>query len=244
MLAPDRTSAFAASGTREEVDALVAALRGGKRPAEAASLPAEFVEGASDVLAGADGQIEVTLSDPRELSEHVLVLARAGTLRRSRGLTGPEDLALHPTTALPGVLLRLAGIAPVEPLPPEIALDPAPDVLADLFVGDGAARRAAWTRMREDAATLPDAALDELEQAPPRAVHLVRRRAGGDRSALVVMLRGRYLVAAPDGAAPLTGTAPHGAARALLRPLVSGSGEDPARAAAEDAARRGTPTGA
>lgn len=223
MLVPDPTSARAASGTREEVDALLTALRDGGRPA-VAGLPAEFVQNVAEVLAGANGQIEVMLSGPRELSRHDLVLARAGTLRRSRGLTGPEDLALHPTTVLPGVLLRLAGIAPVEPLPPQVTLDPAPELLDDLFVEDAAARHTAWAQLLEEAAALPDAASEELEQAPPRAVHLTRRRADGDRSAQVVMLRGRYLVAEPGGAAPLRGTTPTGAARALLRPLLSVSG--------------------
>lgn len=224
MLTPDPSSARAFSGRRDDVDALLSELAAGRGPATSTALPDALLNDLAEVLTGASGQVELTLSTPQGLSSHTLTLARAGTLRRSRGLTDREDLALHPTSTLPGVLLRLAGIAPTEALRAGEILAPPTGSCEEVFSDRSPQRETAWAQLREVAAALPPAAEEQIDQAPPRGLRLVRRRASGDRTAVVLLLRGRYLVAETGGAAALRGTTPTGATRALLRPLLSASG--------------------
>ena len=162
----------------------------------------------------------MALSAPQSRSTHELTLSRAGLLRRSRGTDAREDLAVHPTSVLPGLLLRLAGIAPVEPLAHEVALDVSPETVDALFEVDTADRTAAWSALTEAATVLPTAADAQLEQAPPRAARLVRHRPEGSRSATVVLLRGRYLVADGAGEPPLRGASATGATRSLMTALL------------------------
>lgn len=223
MLIADPASPHTASGTREDVEQLMDDLSSGRASATAAALPDDFVQAVSEILAAASGQIEVETADPLGRAAHHLLLSRTGTLRRSRGSTEREDLAVHPTTVLPGVLLRLAGIAPTEPLSAEVTLGTRPGVLADLFAEDLARSTAAWARMLEAADRLPDAAQSDIDQAPPRAIRLIRRRKSGDGAVVLLQLRGRYLVADGEDASMLRGTTPTCAVRALLRPLLSAS---------------------
>lgn len=224
MLTADPASPRAATGTRMEVDQLLADLSAGRAAPSATSLPETFVQTVSETLAATSGQVEVEIADPLGRSAHCLLLSRAGTLRRSRGFTEREELAVHPTSTLPGVLLRLAAIAPTEPLPAEVTVTTTPQELADLFAADSTRSVAAWARVTEAGGVLPPAAQDGIDQAPPRAVRLVRRRETGDGAAALLLLRGRYLVAAGTDATTLRGTTPTGAARALLRPLLTVSG--------------------
>lgn len=180
-----------------------------------------------EILASARGEIGVRLSAPTRLSEHTLTLSRAGILRRSRDprdVERSEQLGVHPTAALPGVLLRLAAIAPLGSPPEGSVLDLPQELLVQLADPDDALREDAWSRALEAAQTLPPVADPSLEAAPPRAVHLVRRRPEGDAGAVLVQLRGRYLVADPSGAGRLVGATPTDAVRALLRPLLTARG--------------------
>lgn len=180
-----------------------------------------------EIIASARGEIEVRLSAPTRLSEHTLTLSRAGVLRRSRDprdVERSEQLGVHPTPALPGVLLRLAAIAPLGGPPEGSDLDLPEELLDQLAAPDDGLREAAWSRALDAARALPAPADPALEAAPPRAVHLVRRRAEGDAGAVLVQLRGRYLVADPASAGRLVGATPTDAARALLRPLLTARG--------------------
>lgn len=225
MIAPDPSDPRGAMGVPDEIDAFLAALAPGSTvdgspPDGADPLPAQFVTTVAEILRAPGGTLDVVLSDAGRRSTHELTLSRAGILRRSRGADAREDLAVHPTSVLPGLLLRLARIAPVKPLAQEVALDVPPETVDALFAAEPADRTAAWTALTGAAAALPRAADTQLEKAPPRAARLVRHRPEGSRSATVVLLRGRYLVADGAGEPVLRGTSATGATRSLMAALL------------------------
>lgn len=225
MITPDPTNANGATAPHDEMSAFLEALAAGptvdgSSVDGADELDAQFVATAAEILRAPGGTLEVVLSTPQSRSTHEITLARAGLLRRSRGTTAQEDLAVHPTSVLPGILLRLAAIAPVEPLPPEVGLDLPTETVQALFDADLETRTAAWTALTEAGTALPAADDAQLEQAPPRAARLVRHRPEGSRSAIVVLLRGRYLVADGTEGPALRGTSPTGATRSLMAALL------------------------
>lgn len=218
MITPDHSSPILASGPRAEVESLVESLRAGQDvPAEASALSPSFLEALSSVLAAPAGTAELFLSSPFSSSVHELTLSRAGVLRRSRGPAGAEDISVHPTTILPGLLLRLAAVSPVEPLDPAIALAPTPDGIQGVFDEDPVRRERSWDQLLEAGAALPRAGQEQLENSDPRAVRLVRHRPEGVHAATVLLLRGRYLVAEGDR---VRGTDPTGASRSLMSAML------------------------
>lgn len=224
MITPDPTSPALAAGSTDDVDALLEALRSGGTAAGAGALPAEFVSTLTAILGAPGGSLDVVLSFPQGYSTHRFTLARAGVLRRSRGLTAQEEIALHPVTVLPGALLRLVGIAPVEALDAATVLEVPRDAADGLFDADAGARTAAWRAVTAASAALPTAAKEDLDSAPPRAARVTRHRPEGSRSATVLLLRGRYLVLSPEDPGSLVGTTPTGAARAVTSTLLSADG--------------------
>lgn len=220
MIVPDPRNPSGATAALDESDAFLEALASGSAVDGADALDAQLVATMAEILRAPGGTLDMTLSAPQSRSTHDLTLSRAGLLRRSRGNAAREDLAVHPTSVLPGLLLRLAGIAPVEPLAPEVTLDVAPEAVDALFGADPAGRAAAWTALTEAAAALPAAADVQLEQAPARAARLLRHRPEGSRSATVVLLRGRYLVADGAGGSVLRGASATGATRSLMAALL------------------------
>ncbi|WP_157975570.1 hypothetical protein [Brachybacterium sp. YJGR34] len=220
MIRPDEQSPTIARGTAEEVATFLDDLAAGGDADGLHAMPAALVASVGEILAGASGRAEVTLSDPQGYSTHAITLSRAGVLRRSRGLTGPEELAVHSTGTVPGLLLRLAALSPTEPLPATVRLA-APAAETDaLFSAMEAERRAAWEALSGAAAALPPAARPATDQAAPRAAQLLRHRPSGAHGAVVVMLRGRYLV--PDAeSSTLHGVSPTGASRALMSALLA-----------------------
>ncbi|ATG54023.1 hypothetical protein CFK41_03970 [Brachybacterium ginsengisoli] len=220
MLAPDPNNPAGVSGSRDEIDVFLDAIVSGSAIDEVETLPKELVSTLAEILRAPGGTLTVTLSAPERVSGHDLTLARAGLLRRSRETPAREDLAVHPTSALPGLLLRLTAISPVEPLAEDVTLDVDATVVDSLFDAEPSTRHAAWSTMIEASTALPAAMRSELEQAPPRAARLVRHRPGGDRSATVVLLRGRYLLAEGSALSALHGSSPTGAVRSLMTALL------------------------
>ncbi|HEX7353153.1 hypothetical protein [Brachybacterium sp.] len=218
MITPDPSSPILAAGPRREVASLIDALRAGQDvPAEANELSDSFLEALGAVLASPAGTAEISLSSPFSSSVHELTLSRTGVLRRSRGLAGTEEIGIHPTTVLPGLLLRLAAVSPVEPLDPAVVLPSTPDGIHGVFDEDPVRRERTWDQLLEEGAALPRARQEELEGSDPRAVRLVRHRPEGERSATVLLLRGRYLVVEDDH---VRGTDPTGASRSLMSAML------------------------
>lgn len=60
-----------------------------------------------------------------------------------------------------------------------------------------------------------------LEAAPPRAVQLVRRRVDDDRQAVLLQVRGRYLIVSEEGSGRFVGADPTDTTREVLRPLLT-----------------------
>lgn len=220
MITPDATSPTVATGSAEDVDGLLDALRSGQAPEGADALPAEFLSTVADVVTTPAGSMDVVLSSPQGYSTHEFTLSRAGALRRSRGTTSQEEIALHPMTVLPGALLRLVGISPVEASDPSVLVEAEGSVVDALFAEDADARSEAWRSVTTAMATLPSASRQDLEDAAPRAARVVRHRPEGSRSATTLMLRGRYLLPAEDPTGGLHGTTATGAARAVMTALL------------------------
>lgn len=222
MITPDEHSTVLATGPSSEIGAFLDAAAAGRPFESAAALDGSFVRAIGEILRAAAGTAEITLAGPLSYSTHRFTLARGGTLRRSQGLSAHTEIAAVPTGVLPGVLLRLASIAPVEPLSSAVTLELPPGTLVDLFAVETGPRTAAWSAVTAAAQSLPGAELAELEQTEPRAAQLVRHRPGGgaDRTSLVILLRGRYLVPAAAGADSLHGTDATGATRALLSGML------------------------
>lgn len=220
MIAPDEHSAVLATGPSSEIDAFLDSAAAGRAPEGAASLDEAFVRATGEILRAAAGTVDVTLAGPLSYSTHHFTLSRGGTLRRSQGQSPTAEIAALPTGALPGALLLLASIAPVEPLPAEVTLELPPRTLESLFVADAGPRTAAWSAVTEAAQSLPAAERAEFERAEPRAAQLVRHRPEGARGSRIILLRGRYLVPAADGTDKLCGTDPTGATRALLTGML------------------------
>ena len=174
-----------------------------------------------EILDSARGEVKVRLSEPHRQSLHTLTLARAGVLRHSRAPGTAEETAVHPTSALPGVLLRLAAIAPLGAAPEGSSLDALSSSIEQLFSEDPTTRERAWGYLLESATVLPPVSDPALEAAPPRAVQLVRRRVDGDRRAVLLQVRGRYLIVSEEGSGRFVGADPTDAAREVLRPLLT-----------------------
>lgn len=219
MITPDPTAPNVITAPQVEIDQFLDAIGTGNAIDPVEGVSETFLASVSEILRNAAGSLAVTLSEPQGYSTHEFTLARAGVLRRSRGVTQTEDLAVHPTSTLPGLLLRLTSIAPVEPLPAESSLPISVQDVAGIFDSAEDTRAARWSAVIDAAGSLPPAHREDFEQAPPRAARLVRRRPEGERSAVVLLVRGRYLVAADD-ATELHGTSPTGAARALMTAML------------------------
>ncbi|WP_062947498.1 hypothetical protein [Brachybacterium sp. sponge] len=220
MITPDASSRVIASGPGPEIDALVEALAAGRPAAGTEALDPSFVQSIGEIVAAASGTVEVTLSGPLSYSTHRFTLSRGGTLRRSQGQSDTVEIAAFPTSALPGALLRLTSIAPVEPLGTDTVLELPEGCLTSLFTPESELRESAWGAVIRASHTLPDAERAEFERVEPRAAQLVRRRPEGDRTSRVLLLRGRYLITAEDSTDAVRGTDPTGATRSLLTGLL------------------------
>jgi len=220
LITPDATSPTVATGSAEDVDGFLDALRSGQAPEGADALRAEFLSTVAEVVTAPAGSMDVVLSSPQGYSTHGFTLSRAGALRRSRGTTSQEEIALHPMTVLPGALLRLVGISPVEASESSVIVEAEDSVVDALFEADADARSAAWRSVTAAMASLPSSARKDLEDAEPRAARVVRHRPEGSRSATTLMLRGRYLLPAEDSVDQVHGTTPTGAARAVMTALL------------------------
>jgi len=220
MITPDPSSPVIASGPDAEIDALIDAMAAGHRADGAERLDPSFVQSIAEIVTAAAGTLDVTLSGPLSYSTHRFTLSKGGTLRRSQGHSDSVEIAAFPTSVLPGALLRLTSVAPVEPLTRATMLELPEGLLADLFSASSEHREGAWGAVIRGAHALPAAERAEFERAEPRAAQLVRRRPDGDRTSRIVLLRGRYLVPTGDGSDALCGTDPTGATRALLAALL------------------------
>lgn len=222
MITPDENSPALATGPAPEIEAFLDAAATGRGDQSAAALDDSFVRAVGEILRTASATAEVVLSGPLSFSTHRFTLSRGGTLRQSQGQSSAVEISALPTAALPGALLRLAGIASVEPLSHEATLSLTSDSLEALFSSESAARTAAWSTVVDAARVMPAAEQPHLEESAPRAARLVRHRPDGDRTSLVLLVRGRYLVPAEDHM--LRGTDPTGAARALLSAMLNPGG--------------------
>lgn len=199
-----------------QTDSVLAALAKGEAFEGSGQLPQELTERLTSILSAPRGEMSLEISGADLHLTHALLLAQAGVLRRTRLSGKTDEIALSPTAVLPGVLLRLAGIAPVEPLAAEIRPAVRGELLDGLFDADPQARREAWAGLQELSRNLPAPLDPELDSAPPRALRATRRTPSGDRTAQLLMLRGRYLLVAPSGlGTSLVGTDPTTASRAI-----------------------------
>lgn len=200
------------------------------------------------VLSAPAGRVDVELSSPGTLRRHRIVLSRSGAVRWSEladaaadaqvldapadaaprnstpGGAAPAELSLFPTEMLPGVVLRLCALSPVETLPAGIVVGLSGETAAGLWVEDSTARSEAWDAVIRSSRALPPSLAPHLEEAPPQAARVSRFRPDGTArasTAETLLLRGRRLILEADGAQPrLVGTDPTGAARRLVSILA------------------------
>lgn len=209
----------------ESTDDVLAALATGHAPDGGDDLSPDFSAAVRDILADPRGQMTLEVSGNPLYQHHSFTLARAGVLRRSRASERTNELAVFPTTVLPGVLLRLAPMVPLEPLEPSVRLTVPADLLSQLWTSDWSELSDAWNRIRELTHDLPAAADSDADALPLRAVRATRAPKDGQgdaRTFVALVLRGRYLIAEHSGlGTSLVGTDPTTVARGFFSLLVS-----------------------
>lgn len=197
----------------EEVLAALAA----QRPVDGSDqVDAEVLGMFATVLSAPRGALRLESVGAEHYVAHEFTLAAQGSLRVTRGRDELVEIGLFPTQLFSGVLLRLLQLAPVEPLPAEVRVTLPAGLLDEVLTENRAARTAPLATLQEAGASLPPARDARLEQAPLRVHRLVRRDDAGDRTAQLVMLRGRYLrVESGAFGTALVGTDPTGAHRVM-----------------------------
>lgn len=197
-------------------DEVLSALASGRPVEGSADVEPEMLEILRAILSEPRGRMRLESAGKLHRVTHELTLAAQGSLRRSPVRPGLDEIAVFPTPMLSGVLLRLIQLAPVEPLPSDLRIAVPSDLVDSVLIEDHEARTAPLAALEDAASALPPASDAQLEEAPLRVHRLTRRTDSGDRTAHVLLLRGRYL-RLESGAlgATLVGSDPTGAHRVL-----------------------------
>lgn len=226
MITTDPRRPQVATGPSAEIATYLEALTAGSSRPEA-DVPASLSDAFARILAEAAGTVELTLGSPTSRQGHNLILSRHGVLRVSHGTERGGELAVHPTNALPGVLLRLCRIAPTEPLGSEHTIAAPEEGWEALLAGDAPIRDRAWSQVAQHVRALPLADPPALECTAPWFLELRRVRPQSEKRVRLALLRGRFLADGPtaladgDGdGAPLRGVSPTEASRALMACLL------------------------
>lgn len=217
MIHYDPTSPMVLGVDSDATDDVLEALTAGAQFEGSHQLDARLVTMAHQILSDPRGSLTLELSGDPLYHRHEIVLSRAGALRRSRASARRDEIAVFLTPILPGVMMRLLGLAPVEPLDDEHRLAAPPEVLDRLWTTDDEERSRGWAEMRRIARALPTAEDPELEDAPVRALRVSRQ----DRTFEALMLRGRYLrVERGALSTTLVGSDPTGISRTIFALLT------------------------
>lgn len=217
MIHYDPSSPMVLGVDSDTTDDVLAALTAGETFEGSAQLDRRLVTLAQQILSDPRGSLTLEVSGDPLLHRHEIVLSRAGALRRSRASAGRDEIAVFLTPILPGVMMRLLGLAPVEPLSAENRLAAPPEILDRLWTADDEERSREWGELRRIAQALPTAEDTQLEDAPVRALRVTRQ----DRVVEALMLRGRYLLVERGGlSTSLVGSDPTGVSRAIFALLT------------------------
>lgn len=217
MIHYDPNSPMVLGVDSDTTDDVLAALTAGEAFEGSDRLDRRLVTLAQQILADPRGSLTLEVSGDPLLHRHEIVLSRAGALRRSRASSRRDEIAVFLTPILPGVMMRLLGLAPVEPLSAENRLAVPPEVLDRLWTTDDEERSTDWGELRRIARALPTAEDTQLEDAPVRALRVARQ----DRVVEALMLRGRYLLVERGGlSTSLVGSDPTGVSRAIFALLT------------------------
>lgn len=211
---------------RGEASALTRVLEGIAQPEPglaAAGIDETFASACHEILIAPRGTLRIRVAGPSSVADHRITLARSGALLLStRTDRDTAEATLFPVAMLPGVLARVAAIAPTGTgTTPEPATTPPghvdPDDLAALLSPDTATREAAAARCASELRT-STAFPDGPDGAAWSAISVLRERPDRTERALVVRTADTYATAEDTGA--LTAGSPTAAWRHLASALA------------------------